>query len=80
MGRLVELAEGWCRKGFMIPQVWESIKNLVTFDLPAVQDGTPGRPIAEVVELPSNDSKCLIMFLFCFINVDSTSYNLPYIE
>ena len=80
MGRLVELAEGWCRKGFIIPQVWESIKNLVAFDLPAVQDVMPDRPIAEVVELPSNDSKCSLCFCSVLSMLFPLSFNLPYIE
>ena len=45
VGRLVELAKGWCRKGFMTPAVWESIKDLVDFDLPTVQDVLPNRPV-----------------------------------
>ena len=50
----------------MIPAVWDSIKDLVDFDLPTVQDTMPARPVEGVSELPSNDSKASLCFNLLF--------------
>ena len=56
---ITHLAE-WCRKGYVISEVWESIKDLIAFSLPAhVQvENTGGTKLAEAtVGPPSVESK-----------------------
>ena len=35
---LITFVKNWCSKGYVVPEVWNSIKNLLSFALPADVD------------------------------------------